>query len=217
MRKSRKLTIAILGISLLIVLAIVILTQFKTPSSLLFAAVSHRLPNSSHLRRIRDDLLKQERFVEMLAAHERGTLRRFGESGEKSWEKLHIYNTSTAMLGIRGFHDKWETWVRTDIFEGRPLTSFLVRLGVIRDENAEVFFSNQCESAICRVVMKSIVVAYNKMFDWGAFKGFRLNITESDETSSVSGEMLQKEKWSATVERTHARGRGLTFSSHPED
>ena len=111
----------------------------------------------------------------------------------------------------KSFHDYWEVWVRTDIIKGNPLTSFLVRLGLIKDTNAESFFSKQCASNICKSIMKSIVSVYNKMFDWGIFKPIRLNITELDETSSISRNRITRTEWNEVVWKIHLQGDGKTF------
>jgi hypothetical protein len=147
----------------------------------------------------------------MLIQHEKETLNRFKQRGEKSFVKKYIHKTPTSMFDIHSFHDYWEVWVRTDIMNGHPLTSFLVRLGLIKDTNAESFFSNQCTSNTCKSIMKSIVSLYNKMFDWGIFKPIRLNITELDETSSISRNRITRTEWNEMVGKIHLQGYGKTF------
>lgn len=115
------------------------------------------------------------------------------------------------MFDIHSFHDFWEVWVRTDIVNGKPLTSYLVRLGLIKDTNAEGFFSNQCNSGFCKTAMKSLLTIYNKMFDWGIVKPIRLNITELDATSDVSRERLELKRWNALVGKIHGEERGISF------
>ncbi len=147
----------------------------------------------------------------MLIKHEKETLKRFNQSGEKSFVKKYIHKTPTSMFDIHSFHDYWEVWVRTDIIKGYPLTSFLVRLGLIKDTNAVSFFSNQCESNICTSIMKTTVSVYNKMFDWGIFKPIRLNITELDDTSSISRLRIKRTEWDEMVRKIHQQGYGKTF------
>ncbi len=54
--------------------------------------------------------------------------------------------------------------------------------------------------------MKSAVSLYNKMFDWGIFKPIRLNITELNETSSVSRDRVTLADWNEMVWRIHQKG-----------
>ena len=115
------------------------------------------------------------------------------------------------MFDIHSFHDYWEVWVRTDIINDHPLTSFLVRLGLIKDKNAESFFSNQCPSNVGKSTMRSIVSVYNKMCDWGIFTPIRLNITELDETSSISRNRITRTEWKEMVRKIHLQGYGKTF------
>jgi hypothetical protein len=147
----------------------------------------------------------------MLARHEAQSLKYYNEKGEKSFVKKYIHKTPTSMFDMHAFHDYWEVWVRTDIINDRPLTSFLIRLGMIKDKNAEIFFSNQCNSSIYKSTMKFIVSIYNKMFDWGIFKPFRLNITEMDETSSVSRDRMTLKEWNELVWKFHQKGLGNFF------
>lgn len=147
----------------------------------------------------------------MLAKHERMTVKRFNNTGKPLFVDKYIHKTPTSMFGIHSFHDYWEVWVRTDIVNGEPLTSFLIRLGLIKDTNAEGFFSNQCGSSFCKTIMKSLLGIYNKMFDWGIFKPIRLNITEIDETSTVSRERLDINEWNEMVRKIHEQERGMSF------
>lgn len=62
------------------------------------------------------------------------------------------------------------------------------------------------------MLMKTIIAVYNKLFDWGVFKPIRLNITESDDTSSVGRKRITRTAWSAMVEKRHQKGFGKTFS-----
>ncbi len=155
--------------------------------------------------------LPQDKFTYMLIKHEKETQFRFKQKGEISLVRKYVYKTPTSMFDLHYFHDYWEVWIRTDIINGSPLTSFLVRLGLIKDTNAESFFSNQCKSNACKSVMKSAVLLYNKMFDWGIFKPIRLNITELDETSSVRRDRVVLADWNEMVWNIHQKGVGKTF------
>jgi hypothetical protein len=184
---------------------------FPNTSKLVICLITHRIPDSGHLLRIRNDLQSQESFINMLVEHERITVKRFRNTGESLFVKKYIHKTPTSMFDIHSFHDLWEVWVRTDIVNGRPLTSYLIRLGLIKDTNAVSFFSNQCSTSFCKTVMKSLLGLYNKMFDWGIFKPIRLNITESDDTSTVSRERLDLKEWNKMIGKIHEEERGISF------
>lgn len=147
----------------------------------------------------------------MLIKHEKITMKRFKETNDILYVKKYIYKTPTSMFDIHTFHDDWEVWVRTDMMNSQPLTSYLVRLGLIKDSNAEHFFSNQCDSRICKFFIKLMVGTYNKMFDWGAFKPIRFNITEMDETSSVGRKRVALVEWNEMVSNIHQREIGISF------
>lgn len=184
---------------------------FPNTSKLIICLITRRLPDSGHLSRIRNDLQGQDSYIDMLVNHERITVRRFSNTGETLFVKKYIHKTPTSMFDIHDFHDFWEVWVRTDIVNGKPLTSFLIRLGLIKDTNAESFFSNQCSNSFCKTLMQFLLDIYNKMFDWGIFKPVRLNITEIDETSTVSRERLDLAVWNEMVGKIHEQERGISF------
>ncbi len=201
------------GIFLFLFIAITLGLALKFPntSKLFFCLITQALPGPEHISRIRNDLQNQKGFIVMLVKHEKAAIKRFNETGDTLLVKKHIYKTPTSMFDIHTFHDFWEVWVRTDIVDGRPLTSFLVRLGLIKDPNAESFFSNQCNSRFCRTIMRSLLTIYNKMFDWGIFKPIRLNITEIDDTSTVSRQRVELNEWNEMVGRIHRQGKGKSF------
>ncbi|MCP3931732.1 MAG: hypothetical protein GY705_21865 [Bacteroidetes bacterium] len=184
---------------------------FPNTSILVLSLLTHQLPDTRHIDRIRNDLLVQESFINMLVAHEKESLNRFEQDGQRSYLKRYIHKTPTAMFDLHSFHDYWQVWVRTDIVNGRPLTSFLVRLGLIKDTNAETFFSNQCRSEVAASAMRAGLSLYNNMFDWGVFKPIRLNITESDQSSSVSRVRIKQHEWSEEVRKQHQQGVGVGF------
>jgi hypothetical protein len=184
---------------------------FPNTSSLVLSLLTWQLPDTHHIYRIRNDLLGQESFINMLVAHENETLNRFMQDGQRSYLKKYIHKTPTSMFDLHSFHDYWQVWVRTDIVDGRPLTSFLVRLGLIKDTNAETFFSKQCGSQLAASAMRAGLSLYNKMFDWGIFKPIRLNITESNQTSSVSRARIKQQEWSEAVRKQHQQGIGVAF------
>lgn len=192
-----------------------LLLSFPNSSRLVLCLVTGTLPDSSHVSRIRSDLQGQKGFIAMLVKHEQLTLQRFYESGNSFSVKKYIHKTPTSMFDIHAFHDYWEVWVRTDIVNGKPLTAYLVRLGMVKDVNAETFFRDQCGDNVCKWVMPAMIGVYNRMFDWGIFKPVRLNITELDETSSVSRKRLDLQEWKKQVGKMHGNGRGVSFMNFP--
>jgi hypothetical protein len=184
---------------------------FPNTSSLVLSLLTRQLPGTHHIDRIRNDLLGQESFINMLAVHENEGLSRFKQDGQRSYLKRYVHKTPTSMFDLHSFHDYWQVWVRTDIVDGRPLTSFLVRLGLIKDTNAETFFSKQCGSRLVASAMRACLSLYNSMFDWGVFKPIRLNITEADQTSSVSRVRIKQQEWSEAVRKQHQQGVGVAF------
>jgi hypothetical protein len=197
--------------AIIITIPVVLSIAFPNTSKLMFCLISNTLPDSDHIARIRNDLQSQDSFIKMLAKHEQLTVQRFDETAERVFVKKYIHQTPTSMFDIHAFHDFWEVWVRTDIINGKPWTSYLVRLGLIKDTNAEMFFSNQCNSYLCTSIMKFLIGAYNKGFDWGVFSPIRLNITEIDETSSISRKRISLKKWNELVHKIHKREVGRSF------
>jgi hypothetical protein len=199
------------AIALLFASFLGIYLAFPNTSSLVLSLLTCQLPDTRHIDRIRNDLLEQESFIDMLVVHEKESLKRFKQDGQRSYLKRYICKTPTAMFDLHSFHDYWQVWVRTDIVDGRPLSSFLVRLGLIKDTSAETFFSNQCRSECTASAMRAVLSLYNKMYDWGVFKPIRLNITESDQTSSVSRNRIKQQEWSEAVRQQHQQGVGIGF------
>jgi hypothetical protein len=209
-KKIKFLFYIIVGIFIIVPVGIGI--SFPNTSKLVFCLITRRLPDSGHLTRIRNDLQSQDGFISMLVKHERIAVQRFNHAGEYLFVKKYIHKTPTSMFDIHSFSDFWEVWVRTDIVNGKPLTSYLIRLGLIKDTNAEGFFSNQCSNHFFKTVLESILGIYNKMFDWGIFKPVRLNITETDDTSTVSRERLDLKEWNEMVGNIHKEGKGTSFT-----
>jgi hypothetical protein len=213
MKKKNKILFLSFLCALFLFLPLAVYFSFPSTTRLVFSLITHKLPDSDHLQRIRNDLLEQDDFKSILIKHERSALKRFRLGEVKPFVKKYIHKTPTSMFDIHAFHDYWEVWVRTDVIEDKPLTSFLVRLGLIKDKNAERFFSDQCASRFCKSTMKSILSIYNRMFDWGVFKPIRLNVTESDKTSGVSRKRTTLEQWNKAVEQLHSQGFGITFAN----
>lgn len=177
-------------------------------AGLLWSALTHQLPGFHHVQRIREDLLSQRRFVKLLANHEQKAMDLFQSHGKSTHVKRYVYRTPISMFDLPSFTDYWETWIRTDIVNNNPQTSYLIRLGIIGDERSGSFIGKQCNTKLCRVTMQSLGSINHMIFDLGIMKPFRLNITEADETSSVSRKRLLVKEWNAVVERRHRSGQG---------
>ena len=209
--------LAYLSIALLFIASTIFWLLFPNTTSFIICLISNTLPDSSHIVRIRNDLENQSSFLNTLSKHEKLALSQYKNDSRTVFIKKYIHRTSTAMFDIPAFHDDWEVWVRTDIVNGKSLTSYLVRLGLIKDTNASSFFSNQCDSEYCESFMIFVVDTYNKMYDWGIFHSVRLNITEMDETSTVSRERLSLDEWHVMVDNLHKREVGRNYSSISND
>lgn len=209
---SKRAKYAVGVLTILFAIPLYLAFSFPNTSKLILCLVTHELPDTAHISRIRNDLQSQESFIGMLVRHENLAIEHFNETRDRVFVKKYIHKTPTSMFDIQSFHDYWEVWVRTDIVNGKPLTSFLVRLGLIRDTNAESFFSEQCVNGICKSFMTSLLWVYNKMFDWGVFKPIRLNITEVDVTSTVSRKRLDLEEWKEMVGGIHGQEIGISFN-----
>lgn len=148
------------AITLLFVSFVGLYLAFPNTSSLVLSLLTRKLPDTRHIDRIRNDLLGQESFIDMLVAHEKEALNRFKQDGQRSYLKRYVHKTPTSMFDLHSFHDYWQVWLRTDIVDGRPLTSFLVRIGLIKDTNAGTFFQQAMRIPDCRFrhEVRSIVV-----------------------------------------------------------
>ncbi len=174
---------------------IVFIIVFHTTAGLLFNLATGTLPNSKNISRMRSALLEQQSFIALLRRHEHKALSRYSSGGKSIYLKKYVHKTSTGMLGLRMFEDYWEVWVLTAVRNTAPYTSFLVRLGMVKDTNAVSFFSDQSKTGFGKWFWKNVVVCYNYLFDAGVFKPVRFNITESDATSSISRKRLSVDEW----------------------
>jgi hypothetical protein len=201
--KKKILTILMVFVLVLALISGIAFFYFRNVSMLLAAALTHTNPPFSYLTDVRKTLLDQKDFQRMLKQHEAIALARFKGTGNTPYTKRHIYKLPMSMFDMPFFHDYWETWVRTDIVQGLPRTSFLIRLGIIKEKNDISFFSNQCQSKTGKTALRFLISAYNKFFDWGILKPYRINITESNKTSSIGSKRLSLEKWNDMVEKLH--------------
>jgi hypothetical protein len=86
---------------------------------------------------------------------------------------------------------------------------------VVASQEDASWFSGQCDRAFCREVVKLAVRAYHGALDAHLFTPYRLNITETDRTSSVSigRDPVSTETWARRSRTMHRKGIGDRFSS----
>mgnify|MGYP006934453215 FL=1 len=172
-------------------------------------------PGLGLIRDIRHDLLAQKPFVQTLTEHEQEALRRYRASGTTVYQRRHLVKVNLTPLGLPGFHDIFAVRVRTDIVKKQPYTAFLVRPGVVPSENDAPFFSRQCETTICKKVIRGMVAFGHGLINWGILSTYRLNITGSDATSSVmlGTSPVSTSKWARQSRQMHLSERGTSFTS----
>ncbi len=177
---------------------------YPTASALALAVVSRSLPDPGHAVSIREELQAQADFMQLIKRHEDRALARYRSAGDSVFVAREIYRVDASFFLPMPLYDDWEVWIRTDIVGGRPATSFLIRLGLIKDENMPLFFGDQLKSSWARSLFQSVIHGYNRCHDRGYFLPIRLNITD-DATTSISRERLALEAWhrqSAVIHRS---------------
>jgi hypothetical protein len=171
-------------------------------------------PEMGLVRDVRQSLLEQEEFREVLSAHEEEALRRYRQTGNSALQKRHLVEIDLAPLGLPGFHDVFAVRVRTDVVDDQAYTSFLTRPGVVASQEDAPWFSGQCDRAFCQEAIKLAVRAYHGALDAHLLTPYRLNVTETDRTSSVSigREPVSTETWAQQSRAMHREGIGDRFS-----
>lgn len=172
-------------------------------------------PGLGLIRDIRSDLLAQEPFMQTLTKHEQEALRRYKTSGTTVYQRRHLVRVNLTPFGLPGFHDIFAVRVRTDIVKKQPYTAFLVRPGVVPSENDAPFFSRQCETIVCKKIIRGMVDFGYGLINWGILSTYRLNITGSDATSSVmlGTSPISTSKWARQTRQMHHSERGTSFTS----
>lgn len=132
------------------------LVQTVPFAGMAWAALTGR-PDLELVRDVREALLQQDRFRDMLAAHERKALQRFRERGTRSYQRRHLYRTPLGPLGLPIGYDIWAIRVRTDVVEGEARTSFLARPGFVVSSNTSAFFSGQFDSKWLETTIRAII------------------------------------------------------------
>jgi hypothetical protein len=104
--------------------------------------------------------------------------------------------------------------VRTDVVDDQAYTSFLARPGMVTSQEDASWFSGQCDRAVCREAIKLAVGAYHGALNAHLLTPYRLNITETDRTSSASigREPVSTETWARQSRKMHREGVGDRFS-----
>ena len=175
-------------------------------------------PGIGLVQDMRHSLLGQEAFRAMLAKHEEEALARHRRNGPSAYQRRRLVRVNLTPLGLPGFHDVFAVRVRTTVLPDTAYTSFLARPGVVFSSGDIPFFSRQCESSVCRALVRNAVGAGHALLRWGLLTPFRLNITEMDETSSVSigEEPISTAEWARQVAQLHRRGTGRSFRGAPK-
>jgi hypothetical protein len=171
-------------------------------------------PGMGLVQDVRESLLEQEEFREVLSAHEEEALRRYRRTGNSALQKRHLVEIDLAPLGLPGLHDVFAVRVRTDMVDDQAYTSFLTRPGVVASQEDAPWFSGQCDGAVCRQAIKLAVRAYHGALDAHLLTPYRLNVTETDRTSSVSigREPVSTETWARQSRAMHRREVGDAIS-----
>ncbi len=174
-------------------------------------------PGIGLVQDVRHELLGQPPFQEMIAEHERDAVRRHRRGEGASFQRRRLVRVNLTPFGLPGFYDVFAVRVRTDIVDRKPYTSFLARPGVVIESNSAPFFSGQCESSVCEWSIRGLIGTVYQLLDWGLVTPYRLNVTEMDETSSVSigTEPIATSEWAERSLALHRQGKGRSFSESP--
>ncbi len=170
------------------------------------SVVTRSLPDPVHAVSIREALQVQADFMQLIKQHEDRALARYRSAGDTVFVARNIYRVDASFFLPIPLYDDWEVWMRTDIVDGKPATSFLIRLGLIKDENMPVFFGDQLKSGWASSLFRSVIHGYNRCHEWGNFLPIRLNITESNATTSISRERLELDEWNRQSAVIHRSG-----------
>jgi len=202
-----------LGIIVIVVVAGVLVVQTVPFARMVWASLTGG-PGLGLVQDVRQSLLQQEEFQEVLAAHEEEALRRYRRTGRSVLQKRRLVEVDLTLLGLPGFHDVFAVRVRTDVVDDQAYTSFLARPGVVASQEDAPWFSRQCNGAVCREAIEGAVAAYHGALDAGLLTPYRLNVTERDRTSSVSigREPISTESWARQSRAMHRQGIGDRFS-----
>jgi hypothetical protein len=171
-------------------------------------------PGMGLVQDVRESLLEQEAFREALADHEREAMRRHRQTGATALQERRLVEVDLAAFGLPGFRDVFAVRMRTDIVGGMPYTSFLARPGVVASPADAPWFSRQCDRALCRQAIELAVGAYHGALRMGLFTPYRLNVTETGRTSSVSigREPVSTEVWARQPRAMHREEIGRSYS-----
>lgn len=167
-------------------------------------------PGLGLVRDLRGELLQQEAFRQTLRQHEQEAVRRYQASGRTAYQRRHLVRINLTPLGLPGFHDIFAVRVRTDLVDGAPKTGFLARPGVAFSEDDEPFFTRQCDGAFCERVLRVLIGTGRSLIERGLLTPYRLNITESDATSTVTlgPDPIATSVWAEQTRQRHHQEQG---------
>ena len=95
MKKRNRYFLLCIALLTFVTFPLVIYFTFPDTSKLIISLFTQTLPDPSHLSRLRNDLLEQESFINMLIQHEKETLNRFKKKrGKIIGEKIYSQNTN---------------------------------------------------------------------------------------------------------------------------
>lgn len=198
-----------------IIVSILFFVFFSNAISLIFYGLINVAPPISKVETFRNVLLKQPDFIKLLHQHQETTI----NNHKKSYLQMYLHKTSISamispvaeILDFPKTRDTWQVWVKTDVINGKPYTSFLVRIGTIKDEKSVNLFSNAQKNTFAKRFVSAFINGYNKLYDWGILHPIRYNITEMNATSNTDFKILQREDWEKSSYQLHLKGIGKSF------
>ncbi|TDG36905.1 hypothetical protein EZJ43_06395 [Pedobacter changchengzhani] len=198
-----------------IVISILLFAFFSNAISLIFYGLINVAPPISKVETVRNFLLKQPNFVKLLHQHQQNTV----NNRKKSALQMYLHKTSISVmispvaevLDFPKTYDTWQVWVKTDVIDGKPYTSFLVRIGTIKDEKSVNLFSNAQKNTFAKRFVGAFINGYNKLYDWEILHPIRYNITEMNATSNTDFKILQREDWEKLSYQQHLKGVGESY------
>ena len=176
------------------------------------AYLDHDLPPTRALHFWRKRLLAAPGFRDSLVSLENQALAAAGPHGSTA---RAVYNTKqrqvplfVGLLSWVPIHDVWQLQLRVDVVDGKPYAAFFVNgLGIVRDTNAPIFFGAQTKKHL-GVDIGPAMLWFNKLEPEGLARGYLVNLTESDATSSFSSQRMSVAQWEARCRDRAARGLG---------
>lgn len=172
------------------------------------AYLNKKLPSFKSMRFLRrlvfgayDSNNKTNSFSNELLAHEKYALKYFKLNGTQRFVKEIKQRVALNLFGFT-IYDDWMILICTDIYKGKPKTSFLIwGLGIVWDKQSTQFFGTQL-GFFGKLIPFNIFDAIERE---GLAKGYWVLLTESDETSEFSYEarnaspQSRKQNWLSKI------------------